>query len=585
MNGSPIIAAFQRAAAARAARVQTPVTVHRAVPETTRAASDGVNGNCNTLAPSAIAESRERPTEAQSCASTLSANRKRRLQNVLTDTQRFSIAQWMIKDAADNGEKGVKARAVRHFPTHFRGEYNANISRAIRYWRDRHNICNRHEKNSRHNNLVVSSSTRGCVKQVRVKARKGRGRKRSAWVRVLYEELHAEFERLRGAGVRFDAPLLRQLAVDIITKSTNPLCNNSTTDERSGINIKLHIRPIWVTRFMATKNIVSRTQTGKLLMSPAKREVINRKISYHLGQLRRDFLAGHINECDIFNADETHVVIHLKSNKTLAVRGDTAVKYADVVSGDEGMTLLVTLRGGPNAGLEPSFIIFKNVSRSYPIRGVDDNVPGITYRSSPKAWMDACLFREWLDEPRIFKPLSSGRTRLLYVDNCSAHKVSPEVLQALARSRTKLRFFPECATDLVQPADSFVIQAIKAEWKKRWNAEVMHRIEMKMWADAREGSGRLVNPGKAFFLRLAAAVVRDVSERRDKDGVLLVRKAMIRCGMALNLNGLWEEQQLSPELQEIIAKYRDNFNGAPVTTDHDLEGEATDTDNDQYSKG
>lgn len=141
-------------------------------------------------------------------------------------------------------------------------------------------------------------------------------------------------------------------------------------------------------------------------------------------------------------------------------------------------------------------------------------------------------------------------------------------------------FFAECATDLVQPADFFFIQAIKAEWENRWNAEVIRRIEMKMWDESREGSGCLVNPGKAFFLRISDAVVRDVSEKRDKDGVLLVRKAMISCGMALNLNGLWEEQYISPEFQEIIAKYRDNFNGAPVTTDHYLEGEATDTDND-----
>lgn len=156
---------------------------------------------------------------------------------------------------------------------------------------------------------------------------------------------------------------------------------------------------------MATKSIVSRTQTRKLLISPSKHEVVNRKISYYLAKLRRDFLDGRISECDIFIGDDTHVVIHHQSNKTLAVRSDTAVKYADVFSGEKGMTLLVTFLGGPKEGLEPSFHIFNNVSRSYPIRGVDEKVPGITYRSSPKSWMDACLFREWLDEPQIFKPL------------------------------------------------------------------------------------------------------------------------------------------------------------------------------------
>lgn len=71
-----------------------------------------------------------------------------------------------------------------------------------------------------------------------------------------------------------------------------------------------------------------------------------------------------------------------------------------------------------------------------------------------------------------------------------------------------------------------------------------------------------------------------MSNNRDKDGVLLIRKAMIRCRMGLNLNGLWEEGQLSQELQAIINKYRENFDGAPVTTNHDLEGEATESDED-----
>lgn len=79
---------------------------------------------------------------------------------------------------------------------------------------------------------------------------------------------------------------------------------------------------------MATKNIFSRTQTRKRLISPAEREVVDRKIFYHLIQLRRDFSAGLISECKIFNDDETDVVIHLKSKGTLDVRGDTASKHS-----------------------------------------------------------------------------------------------------------------------------------------------------------------------------------------------------------------------------------------------------------------
>lgn len=77
-------------------------------------------------------------------------------------------------------------------------------------------------------------------------------------------------------------------------------------------------------------------------------------------------------------------------------------------------------------------------------------------------------------------------------------------------------------------------------------------------------SGKLTNRSKPHFLKLAAKFVRTVSAQRDEDGVTYARKAMIRCGMALNLNGQWEERLLFPELQAIVNKYRENFEGQVV---------------------
>lgn len=50
---------------------------------------------------------------------------------------------------------------------------------------------------------------------------------------------------------------------------------------------------------------------------------------------------------------------------------------------------------------------------------------------------------------------------------------------------------------------------------------------------------------------------------------------MIRCGVAMNLNGVWEEHHLSPELHNIVKKCPGNFSGEPVTTEHDSEGAET----------
>lgn len=45
--------------------------------------------------------------------------------------------------------------------------------------------------------------------------------------------------------------------------------------------------------------------------------------------------------------------------------------------------------------------------------------------------------------------------------------------------------------------------------------------------------------------------------------------------LALNLNGLWEESQLTNQLQQIIAKHRNHLNGEPVdNADVDTESES-----------
>lgn len=82
--------------------------------------------------------------------------------------------------------------------------------------------------------------------------------------------------------------------------------------------------------------------------------------------------------------------------------------------------------------------------------------------------------------------------------------------------------FPACATSLVESADSFVIQRIKSERRALWNEKIMVIINLKMWADASCGSGRLVNPGKRYVLWLTADVVRNVGQLHDAHVVLLI---------------------------------------------------------------
>ena len=50
-----------------------------------------------------------------------------------------------------------------------------------------------------------------------------------------------------------------------------------------------------------------------------------------------------------------------------------------------------------------------------------------------------------------------------------------------------------------------------------------------------------------------------VNKQRDNDGLSEARKTMRVTGMALNINGQWEERQLLPKLQQIIHKHRQYF--------------------------
>eukprot|EP00171_Calliarthron_tuberculosum_P003520 IDg3520t1 len=55
--------------------------------------------------------------------------------------------------------------------------------------------------------------------------------------------------------------------------------------------------------------------------------------------------SGQIDENDLGNADETHFLFNVDNGRTLGFAGQSEVKYADVVSGGEGMTMLVRLSG------------------------------------------------------------------------------------------------------------------------------------------------------------------------------------------------------------------------------------------------
>jgi hypothetical protein len=254
---------------------------------------------------------------------------------------------------------------------------------------------------------------------------------------------------------------------------------------------------------MDVHNIVLLSLRGKLSYSPGKELHIEMQAAHHLGVLQRGFQIGIFDENLIENIDETHFVVNVDNGRTLGFRGDTTVKYVDVISGSDSMTMVVRISGGRRSLIEAPMLIFTNGNSTYPIRGLDDNIPGISYRTRSKGWMDQALFPEFFLEPRAFQPDLYGRTKVVWVDNCNSHRITPRLTTVLIE-KTIFKFLPPYCTHLCQPADTFIISKIKDAWTRRWEIKKIQLIQTDAWQNITRGdghwSGKLTNPGKRFFL-------------------------------------------------------------------------------------
>ena len=350
-------------------------------------------------------------------------------------------------------------------------------------------------------------------------------------------------------------------ACGILELSVDPDFNAATKCPRDGNLIMDKLTPRWILTFQERFNIRICFQTGKLATSPAHEAYMRKNVAYLLGQIQRDFVSGALDENMVENIDETHFIVNMDDGKTLGFRGDEECKYMDTVSGGEGMTMVLRVTGGPSAAIQPPMLIFQNAARSYPIRNVPDDVPGVSYQTGPKGWNDKIVFPQWLRERRAIRRDHLNRKRHLFLDNCGCHNHSDELNAALLAINTSLRFLVPNSTHLAQPLDSFIIAALKKHWSAAWEAKKLDMIKNNQVS---QRSGKLLNPGKHFFLKLAAESVREVNKMRDTNGLTYAHKAMIRCGLSLNINGIWEISQLFPHLQEIIKENLDHFQGTSV---------------------
>lgn len=196
--------------------------------------------------------------------------------------------------------------------------------------------------------------------------------------------------------VKFNLTTLKSLAIHILRTGESTQYSWNMMAPRTDQPLHVKITLGWIQGFTNRFRILSRAHTGKHRMILAKVLEIENTVAAHLGRISELFATNQIDENDVENADETSFAINFDNGKTLGFCGAAEVKYADVVSGGEGFTMLVRLSGGRDDKIEPSFVVFKNKDLKYPIRGVTDNVEGVEYRTGPKVWIDRAVMPQWL---------------------------------------------------------------------------------------------------------------------------------------------------------------------------------------------
>ena len=153
---------------------------------------------------------------------------------------------------------------------------------------------------------------------------------------------------------------------------------------------------------MNAHNIVLLSQRGNLSCSLEKERQIEMNTIHHLGVLQRDFQSGIFDENLMGNLDETHFTVNMDNGRILGFRGDTVVKYADVIIGEDAITMVIRISGGCRSIVEDPMLIFTNGTSNYPIKGLDDTIPKVCYQTGLKGW----------DGPRIIFSILSGTMRL-----------------------------------------------------------------------------------------------------------------------------------------------------------------------------
>ena len=288
----------------------------------------------------------------------------------------------------------------------------------------------------------------------------GRGRPLRPWVQYVRQFLVEESERLSQLGTKITSQVLIDFAHNALRIEGSQYDENSicTTTNRP---ISDQIDSNFIERLCELSNLVRRFNSGNKKRSEAFTERTEKNIAFFLGNISREFQSGALDENCVENVDEGHFLYDLDDRYCSAKRGSRDINYLGMVSGSEGVTVVLRVTGGSNSKLASPFFIFRNRLESYSMNGSLDNDPSVSYRTQKNGWMDSTRFVQWLRERRAIGSLPENEHRVLFLDNYSGHNMNDAVQTALSEINTSLRYFPANAIYLCQPLGSLLIQQFK----------------------------------------------------------------------------------------------------------------------------
>ncbi|KAJ8520892.1 hypothetical protein ON010_g17890 [Phytophthora cinnamomi] len=211
------------------------------------------------------------------------------VQVVTTLAQCRKVLHWMLKTEQVRGDVNLMSKVVDQFPSIVKSKTRkSNITKAVDWWMKR--------------SKFLEASRGSTVASTRLK---------------------------------FDAPLLRQVALRQF--QVPGAAYDTASVDAQGVPLSTRVTLRWVQVFMEKHMIVLRAHTGKRQVSHDKQAQIEREVASHLGQLKRDFESGKLDENTVENVDETISLSNLTMEIILKYPLEFASKDAETADEQESI--------------------------------------------------------------------------------------------------------------------------------------------------------------------------------------------------------------------------------------------------------